>query len=229
MMMDRTGRLAGASEADADAFQESLSRLSIHLATRQQPTHELPDPLPPPRHFRIAWPYVLLIAIVGAVAVGYPCYTWLAHDEATPAATHRVAAAMPAPAPVLAVASIVPEPASPPPPRVEPAAPIDVAAEIPPPPALAPPVTLAAPADTTAPQPEIALSRNEIVEIQKRLASLGINPGAVDGVPGPRTTASVQKYETRVGHSATGKVDRNLLTLLRQDRGTASTLQARTP
>jgi peptidoglycan hydrolase-like protein with peptidoglycan-binding domain len=104
-----------------------------------------------------------------------------------------------------------------------------VVAEIPPPPAPAPPVTLAAPADTIAPQPEIALSRTEIVEIQKRLASLGINPGPVDGVPGPRTTASVQKYETRVGHAATGKIDRSLLALLRQDRGTASALQARTP
>ena len=153
--MDRTGRLAGASEVDADAFQESLSRLSVHLATRQQPTHELPDPLPPPQRFRVAWPYVLLIAIVGAVAVSYPYYKWLMHDDATPAATHRVAAAMPAPAPVLAAVSVVPEPASLPPPKVEPAAPIDVAAEIPPPPAPAPPVTLAAPADTTAPQPRL--------------------------------------------------------------------------
>jgi hypothetical protein len=48
-------------------------------------------------------------------------------------------------------------------------------------------------------------------------------------VPGLRTTAGVQKYETHAGHSATGKVDRSLLTLLRQDRGTASTFQARTP
>jgi peptidoglycan hydrolase-like protein with peptidoglycan-binding domain len=90
-------------------------------------------------------------------------------------------------------------------------------------------VSLPAAAVESAPQPEIALSRTEIVEIQKRLASLGINPGPIDGVPGPRTIASVQKYETRVGRAATGKVDRSLLALLRQDPGTASKLQTRTP
>ncbi|MCF3955400.1 peptidoglycan-binding protein, partial [Pseudomonas aeruginosa] len=78
-------------------------------------------------------------------------------------------------------------------------------------------MTLPAPAVSAAPQPESALSRTEIVEVQKRLTSLGINPGPIDGVVGPRTTASVQKYEARVGHAVTGKVDRDLLAQLRQD------------
>jgi hypothetical protein len=225
MTMDRLGRLGGSAEVADDSFHESMARLSVHLATRK-PTHELPDPLPPPRRFRVAWPYVLLVAIVGAGAVGYPYYKWLAQDDAPHVASQKVATATPAPAPVLAAVAVAPEPAPPPPPaEVQHPAPVDVAAEIPAPPPPAPPVSL--PAAT--PQPEIALSRTEIVEIQKRLASLGINPGPIDGIPGPRTIASVQKYETRAGHPVTGKVDRSLLALLRQDPGTVAVLQAKAP
>ncbi len=104
-----------------------------------------------------------------------------------------------------------------------------MAAAIPAPPQSAPPVTLPAPASTTAPEPEIALSRSEIVELQKRLASLGLNPGPIDGVIGPRTTASAQKYQAKVGRAVTGKVDRGLLALLRRDPDASPNLQARTP
>jgi peptidoglycan hydrolase-like protein with peptidoglycan-binding domain len=91
-------------------------------------------------------------------------------------------------------------------------------------------VTLPEPPASPAPQaPEIALSRSEIIEIQKRLASLDINPGPIDGVVGPRTTAGVQKYEATVGHDVTGKVDRGLLALLRQDPDASPNLQARAP
>jgi hypothetical protein len=227
--MDRMGRLGGSAEIANDTFQESMARLSAHLATRH-PTHELPDPLPPPRRFRIAWPYVLILAIVGAGAVGYPYYRWLVQDDAPHVAAQQVSA-VPAPAPVLAAVAVAPEPAAAPPPpaKVQPPALVDVAAAIPAPPPPASPVAVPAPAGKTAPQPETALSRAEIVEIQKRLASLGINPGPIDGVPGPRTSASVQKYETQVGHAATGKVDRSLLALLRQDPNTLPTQQTRAP
>lgn len=225
--MDRTGRLGGSAEIADDNFQESMARLSVHLSTRR-PTHTLPDPLPPPRHFRIAWPYVLLIAIVGAGAVSYPYYQWLMQDDAPrPAASHAATAAIPAPTPVLAAIAIAPEPAPPPPPA-KPAA-IDVAAELPPPPQPMPPVTLPPQASPAAQEPEIALSRSEVAEIQKRLASLDINPGPVDGIVGPRTTAGVQKYETRVGRAVTGKVDRSLLVLLRQDSDASRALQAHAP
>jgi peptidoglycan hydrolase-like protein with peptidoglycan-binding domain len=59
------------------------------------------------------------------------------------------------------------------------------------------------------------LSKAEIVEIQKRLAALGLNPGPIDGVAGTRTVASVRIYEARAGRPVTGKIDRSLLTLLR--------------
>jgi hypothetical protein len=226
--MDRKGRLGGSAVAD-DAFQESMARLSVHLATRH-PTHELPDLLPPPRRFQVAWPYVLLVAIVGAGAVGYPYYRWLMQDDAPRAAAQRVAAAAPAPAPVLAAVAVAPEPGPfPPTAKIQSPAPVDVVSEIPAPPPPAPPVTLPALASTAALQPEVALSRAEIIEVQKRLASLGINPGPTDGLPGPRTTAGVQQYEARVGHAATGKVDRRLLALLRQDPDSSRTLQAHTP
>ncbi len=229
--MERMGRLGGSAEVADDAFHESMARLSVHLATRR-PTHALPDPLPPRQPFRIAWPYVLLVAIVGVGAGGYPCYKWLMQDDAPRTAAQRVATAVPAPAPVLAAVAVAPEPAAPAPPastppKVEAASPVDVLAAIPQPPPPAPPITLPAPADMTVPQPEVALSRAEIVEVQKRLASLGINPGPIDGIAGPRTAAGVEAYETRAGHTVTSKVDRRLLALLRQDA--SSTLQAHAP
>ena len=208
--MDRMGRLGGSAEvANDDAYQESLARLSLHLATRR-PTHVLPDPLPPPPERSRPWSYVLLIAI--AVAIAYPSYRWLTHDGAP-----RIAATTPAPAPVLAAIATAPEPPPTAPTKVEPAGPVDLAAAIPPPPSPTPPVASPAPETTAAPQLDVALTRTEIVEIQKRLASLGLNPGPIDGVAGQRTVVSVQKYETRGGHAASGKVDRSLLALLRQD------------
>ena len=226
--MDRSGRLDGSAETADDSFHESMARLSVHLATRK-PTHALPDPLPPPWRFRLAWPYVLVVAIVGAGAVGYPYYKWLVQDDA-PRVPQHVATTTAAHTPVLAAVAVAPEPAPPPrPAKVQTPAPVDVAAEIPAPPPPAPPVTLPASADAAAPQAEIALTWSEIVEVQKRLASLGIDVGRADGVVGPRTTAGVQSYEQRAGHPVTGKVDRSLLAVLRENPDTASALQARAP
>lgn len=210
--MDRMGRLGGSAEVADDAYQESLARLSLHLTTRR-PTHVLPDPLPPPERSR-PWSYVLLIAIAAAA---YPSYRWLTHDGVPRPATPRIAATAAAPAPVLAAIAATSGPPPAAPAKVEPAEPIDLAAAIPPPPSPVPPVTLPVPEAAVAPQPEIALTRAEIVEIQKRLASLGFNPGPIDGVVGQRTIVSAQKYEARGGHAASGKVDRSLLVLLRQN------------
>jgi hypothetical protein len=198
--MDRTGRLGGSAVIDDDAYHESLARLSLHLATRR-PTQPLPDlEIPPPQRFRMSWPFVLLFAIAGAAAVGYPSYKWLVR-----------------PAPVMAAIVVAPVPSPPPAPpaKVEPSNPVNLATAIPAPPPPEPPVTLPEPTDTAAPQPEAALSKAEIIEIQKRLASLGLNPGPIDGVAGTRTVASVRTYEAQVGRPVTGKIDRSLLTLLR--------------
>lgn len=229
--MDRLGRRGGSAEIADGSFHESMARLSVHLATRK-PTHELPDLLPPPRRFRVAWPYALVVTIIGAgaIAIAYPYYKWLVQDDAPRVVPQHVATATAVPAPVVAAAAVAPEPAAPPPPapaEVQHPAPVDVAAEIPAPPPPEPPVTLPASVGAAAPQAEIALSRSEIVEVQKRLVSLGIDIGRADGVVGPRTTAGARSYEQRVGQPATGKVNRSLLALLRQDPGTASALPAR--
>jgi hypothetical protein len=198
--MDRTGRLGGSAVIDDDAFHESLARLSLHLATRR-PTQSLPDlEMPPPQRSRVSWPLILLVAVAAAGAVGYPSYKWLVR-----------------PVPVMAAIVVAPVPSPPPAPpaKVEPPAPVDLAAAIPTPPPPAPPVTLPEPNSTVAPQLDAALSKAEIVEIQKRLAALGLNPGPTDGVAGARTVASVRIYETRIGRPVTGKIDRGLLTLLR--------------
>src|SRR5215469_14247966 len=116
MTMDRLGRSGESAEIASVSFQESMARLSLHLATRK-PTHALPDPLPPRRRLRIAWPYVLVAAIVGAAAVGYPYYRWIVQDDDAPhVATHHVVAASAAPAPVLTAVAVAPEPAAAPPP-----------------------------------------------------------------------------------------------------------------
>jgi hypothetical protein len=207
--MDRTGRLGGPAVIDDDAFHESLARLSLHLATRR-PTQPPPDlEMPPPRRFRVPWPLVISIALVGAV--GYPSYKWLVSDDLPrhPTAPHIAAVT---PTPVMAAIAV---PSSPRKMIEPPSAPVDVAAAIPAPPPPAPPVSLPEPNSTAAPQPEAALSKAEIVEIQKRLAALGLNPGPIDGVAGTRTVASVRIYEARAGRPVTGKIDRSLLTLLR--------------
>jgi peptidoglycan hydrolase-like protein with peptidoglycan-binding domain len=49
------------------------------------------------------------------------------------------------------------------------------------------------------------------------LLALGIDPGPLDGIVGPRTTAAVQRYQELIGLSATGGPDRRMLKRLQQD------------
>jgi peptidoglycan hydrolase-like protein with peptidoglycan-binding domain len=79
------------------------------------------------------------------------------------------------------------------------------------------PVPATPPAPATAPEPEIALTWAEILEVQKRLGTLGMNPGPVDGIVGPLTTRGAQRYEELRGGPVSGRVDRRLLRLLQQD------------
>src|SRR5580698_9493556 len=136
--MDRTERLGRSVEVDDDAFHESLARLSLHLATRR-PTHSLPDlETSPPRRFRMSWPFMFLLAIAGAGAVGYPSYRWLMSDDLPNRATPHIASGTPTPAPVMAATAVDPMPL-PPPAKFEPTTPIVLAAAIPAPPPPAPP------------------------------------------------------------------------------------------
>ncbi len=211
--MDTTREWRGSVQIEDDTFQQSLARLSQQIAARRSAIL-MPAPLPPARRQWPAWPFLLLVAVAvaGAAAAGYH-YADLIDDD--PPATRPAVAEAPAARPVLAAIATAPAPVAPPAAAKEPPAravlPTVPSAEPP------PPVNFTAAAPSTAPEPEIALTWAEVLEVQKRLASMGLNPGPLDGIAGPLTTAGVQRYEERRGNPATGKVDRRLLKLLQQD------------
>ena len=215
-------------EVDDDSFQQSLARLSQHIAARRAALVPL-APLPPPNREWRAWPFVLLIAVTAAATAGYHYADFIEHDLAPP---RQVVAETRAPhAPVLAAVAVAPVPAA------QPAAEAMIPRDEPPPPPESEAIVLAprpseaavsapiAPADPSipaaAPQPEPALTWAEILEVQKRLVSLGIAPGPLDGIAGPLTVGAVQRYEQLHGTPVTGKVDHRLLKLLQQDAAAA--------
>jgi peptidoglycan hydrolase-like protein with peptidoglycan-binding domain len=57
----------------------------------------------------------------------------------------------------------------------------------------------------------------EILEVQRRLESLGMKPGPFDGFFGPLLAAAIRRYEEARGRPAIGNVDRELLERLRQE------------
>lgn len=220
--IDRIGQKSPSPEFDDDTFQQTLSRLTLHLATRQ-PAAALPSPAPARKRPSRAWPLLALIAIPGAVIAGYHVDLFTGGQDLLQAATPRVAAAeaatvsQPAATPAAAVPARVEQPPNAP--DLEAA----VRSQIPMPPPPPPP-----PMSETAPAPDIALTWSEVLEVQKCLAALGLEPGPLDGVAGPRTTASVQRYEEQKRRPVTGKVDRRLLEALRQDASSAK-LEATAP
>lgn len=105
-----------------------------------------------------------------------------------------------------------PTPAPPPPPVVV----------YPTPPPIQPLPAAPAPAAPNAPAIPKAdpnkLSIAEIRELQTRLESLGMDPGAVDGVFGRRTAEAVRRYEESKGQPQIGNPARELLNQLRQEQ-----------
>ena len=79
----------------------------------------------------------------------------------------------------------------------------------------------AAPVAPDAPAPAIGrpgqdeLNTSEIWELQARLEFLGMQPGSLDGIPGPQTAAAIRRYEESRRQADTGKLDRKLLEQLR--------------
>jgi peptidoglycan hydrolase-like protein with peptidoglycan-binding domain len=55
-----------------------------------------------------------------------------------------------------------------------------------------------------------------VVEIQRELARLGLYAGAIDGVPGARTSAAIAAYETAAGRPVTGQPTAELLEAMKQ-------------
>jgi putative peptidoglycan binding protein len=80
-----------------------------------------------------------------------------------------------------------------------------------------------APAASNQPVPTIRtadqneLSFSEVLELQRRLNSLGMRPGFLDGIPGPRTAAAIRRYEESKGQPQTGNPSRELLERLQQE------------
>jgi hypothetical protein len=72
----------------------------------------------------------------------------------------------------------------------------------------------------SAPSPPLS-SSNDIREVQGRLASLGFDPGPVDGAAGPKTAAAVTRYQQAHGLQPTGIADRDTLDELRREAGSA--------
>lgn len=66
------------------------------------------------------------------------------------------------------------------------------------------------------PTDDPGLSRAERRELQRRLAALGHDIGAPNGVLTPRTRAAVKEEQQRLGHEATGRPGQRLLKALRE-------------
>lgn len=62
-----------------------------------------------------------------------------------------------------------------------------------------------------APPPEQALSREQLMAVQRRLESLGEDSGKADGIPGPATRAAVRQYQSDHGLVPDGYIDADLL------------------
>jgi membrane-bound lytic murein transglycosylase B len=64
-----------------------------------------------------------------------------------------------------------------------------------------------------------ALSREQILELQQRLAARGLDVGEADGLPGPMTRRAVRAYQKSEGLPADGYVSMEALERLRQGAG----------
>ncbi len=66
------------------------------------------------------------------------------------------------------------------------------------------------------PRQELSLSKDERIELQQRLASLGLEPGTADGVIGAGTRNAVRRFQKSIGALQDGFATKSLLERLRQ-------------
>ena len=69
--------------------------------------------------------------------------------------------------------------------------------------------------------------RNRVVRIQRRLASLGYDPGPTDGILGPKSRTAIRAFQARKGLKVTGTISAGLEHALRSASG-SGTSSART-
>lgn len=66
---------------------------------------------------------------------------------------------------------------------------------------------------------ERPLSLEEVRELQTWLKAFALDPGPIDGLPGPLTATAIKKYEAARQLPISGSIDRKLLDRLRKDSG----------
>jgi hypothetical protein len=66
------------------------------------------------------------------------------------------------------------------------------------------------------------LNSDEVLETQAWLKAFGFDPGPLDGLPGPKTTDAVKRYQTARQIEETGSLDRSVLQQVRQQSGQPS-------
>ncbi|ALG71348.1 murein transglycosylase [Azospirillum thiophilum] len=66
------------------------------------------------------------------------------------------------------------------------------------------------------PREEQPLSRDERIDLQQRLAALGMEPGAADGIVGANTRNAVRRFQASIGEIPDGFATKALLERLRQ-------------
>lgn len=76
------------------------------------------------------------------------------------------------------------------------------------------------PVQSAPPKPDKGLTRRDMIrQTQRLLASLGYQPGAADGIEGPKTRAAISKFQADHGFLADGKVSRSLVDRLEVSLG----------
>ena len=68
-------------------------------------------------------------------------------------------------------------------------------------------------------KPKVNLSRDQIWEVQAWLKAFALDPGPIDGIPGPKTFAAVRKFESAHRRPETGNINYVLLGALRLESG----------
>ncbi len=81
----------------------------------------------------------------------------------------------------------------------------------------APPPPAAVPAPVEA--PPVSSTTAMVTSIQRELARLGLYTGAIDGIPGSRTSAAISTWQTAAGIKVTGQPSAELLAALRKPVG----------
>jgi hypothetical protein len=79
-----------------------------------------------------------------------------------------------------------------------------------------PPQTTLAPPTVAVDLSDRELTWTEVHELQARLRALKFDPGPLDGIRGPMTSAAVRRFQQSRGAHATGAIDLAVLTQVRQ-------------